>query len=266
MTIRNLTLAALTAVGLAAALPAGADTLSDIRDRGTINIGVDIGQAPFGMVDGSMNQTGSDVDTARKLAEDLGVKLNVVSVAPANRIPFLLTGKVDVVVASFSITEERKKQVDFSKPYAVSEVVVATTGGLELSGPADLEGRQIAVTRASTNDTLITDAIAANDVKATIVRYDDNAMTTNAVLSGQHDVYVVAQSLLVPINEANPSRKIEPQFVLRTYPLAIGLRKNEPELKDWLDNWVDENLANGKLNEIYQTYHLSPLPDVIPEE
>lgn len=87
MNIRNLALAALTAVGLTAALPAGADTLADIRERGVINIGVDIGQAPFGMVDGSMNQTGSDVDTARKLAEDLGVKLNVVSVAPANQSP-----------------------------------------------------------------------------------------------------------------------------------------------------------------------------------
>lgn len=265
MTIRNLTLAALTALGMAAAGAASADTLSDIRDRGTINIGVDIGQAPFGMVDGTMKQTGSDVDTARALAEALGVNLNVVSVAPANRIPFLMTGKVDVVVASFSITDERKQQVDFSKPYAVSEVVVATTGGLALTSPEDLEGRQVAVTRASTNDTLITEAIAANNVNATIVRYDDNAVTTNAVLSGQHDVYVVARSLLVPINEANPTRKIETQFVLRTYPLAIGLRKNEPELKDWLDTWVTENLDNGKLNEIYQTYHLTPLPDVIPD-
>lgn len=143
---------------------------------------------------------------------------------------------------------------------------MATTGGLKVSGPADLAGHEVAVTRASTNDTLITDAIAADNVNATIVRYDDNAMTTNAVLSGQHDVYVVAKSLLVPINEANPSRQIEPQFVLRTYPLAIGLRKDEPALKEWLDTWVAENLANGKLNEIYQTYHLSPLPDVIPEE
>ncbi|SMO97256.1 transporter substrate-binding domain-containing protein [Paracoccus laeviglucosivorans] len=265
MNIRNLTLAALTAVGLVAAAGASADTLGDIRERGAINVGIDLGQAPFGMVDGSMKQVGSDVETAKALAEGLGVKLNVVTVAPANRIPFLMTGKVDVVVASFSITEERKKQVDFSKPYAVSEVVVATTGGLALSGPADLAGRQVAVTRASTNDSLITDALKADNVDASIVRYDDNAMTTNAVLSGQQDVYVVAQSLLVPINEANPSRKIEPQFVLRTYPLAVGLRKNEPELKAWLDTWVTENLANGKLNGIYETFHHAKLPDVIPD-
>jgi polar amino acid transport system substrate-binding protein len=247
-------------VVVAGAYTAHADTLSNIRERKSVKVGIDLGQAPFGMVDSQMKQVGSDVETARKLAKDLGVELDVVSIAPANRIQYLMTGKVDLVIASFSITDERKKQVDFSEPYAVSQVVLATTGGRKLTNIDDVKSDEIAVTRGSTNDQLITDAVKQSNLQAKVVRYDDNAATTNAVISGQQNIYAVAASLLVPINEANPNNKIESQFALKVYPLGIGLRKNEPELKAWLDQWVAENLKNGELNKIYEAYHRSPLP------
>lgn len=245
---------------------ANADGLEKIKERKVINIGVDLGQAPFGMVDGEMKQTGSDVATAELLAKDLGVDLNIVSVAPANRIPFLMTNKVDVIIASFSITEERKQTIDFSNPYAVIQAAVSTTGGVKIDSLKDLEGKEVAVTRGSTNDQLITKAVEEEKLQGvTIVRYDDNATATNAVVSGQQGIYVVAPSLLAPVNQANPSKKIEPQLVLATFPLGIGLKKNEPELKAWLDTWVDDNLTGGKLGEIYQSYHGVPLPDEMPE-
>lgn len=244
---------------------AQANSLETIKERGTINIGVDVGQAPFGMVDGKMQQTGSDVETARLLAEDLGVKLNVVSVAPANRIPMLMTNKVDVVIASFSITDERKKTIDFSKPYAVIQSAVATTGGLKISSLKELDGKTVSVTRGSTNDQLITQAIKDEGLSVNVMRYDDNATATNAVISGQQDIYIVAPSLLKPVNDANPNRQIEPQLVLKTFPLGIGLKKNQPELKAWLDQWVDTNLGNGKLGKIYETHHGVPLPKEMPE-
>jgi polar amino acid transport system substrate-binding protein len=267
MKARKYLLSLLAAVTMGAAVPAAhADALSDIKSRKTINIGVDLGQAPFGMVDGQMKQVGSDVATAQQLAKDLGVELNIVAVAPANRIPFLMTKKVDAIIASFSITDERKKQIEFSAPYAVIQAAVSTTGGKKVSSLKDLENKEVAVTRGSTNDQLITNAVKEQGLQGvSIVRYDDNAAATNAVVSGQQDFYVVAPSLLVPVNEANPSKKIESQLVLKTFPLGIGLRKNEPELKAWLDKWVTDNIANGKLGEIYQTYHGVPLPKDIPQ-
>lgn len=259
------TMLAAVALSLSAGA-AHADALATIKERKTINIGVDLGQAPFGMVDSRMQQTGSDVETARQLAKDLGVELNIVSVAPANRIPFLMTRKVDVVIASFSITEERKKQVEFSAPYAVIQAAVSTVGGLKIASLKDLEGKEVAVTRGSTNDQLITKAVKEENLEdVSIVRYDDNAAATNAVVSGQQDIYVVAPSLLVPVNEANPDRKIEPQFVLETFPLGIGMPRNEPGLKAWMDKWVADNLANGTLNSIYETYHGVPLPSEMPQ-
>ena len=259
------TMLAAAAISLSAGA-AHADALATIKERKTINIGVDLGQAPFGMVDSQMQQTGSDVATAKQLAKDLGVGLNIVSVSPANRIPFLMTRKVDVIIASFSITDERKKQVDFSAPYAVIQSSVATVGGMKVASLKDLENKEVAVTRGSTNDQLITKAVKDENLQGvSIVRYDDNAAATNAVVSGQQDIYVVAPSLLVPVNQANPNRKIEPQFVLKTFPLGIGLPKNEPALKAWLDKWVADNLANGTLNDIYKTYHGVPLPSEMPK-
>ena len=254
------------AIGFAAS-SANADVLATIKERKTVNIGVDLGQAPFGMVDGQMKQIGSDVATAEQLAKDLGVELNIVPVTPANRIPFLMTKKVDAIIASFSITDERKKTIDFSMPYAVIQAAVATTGGLDVTSLKDLKGKEVAVTRGSTNDQIITKAVEDEKLEGvTIVRYDDNATATNAVVSGQQSVYIVAPSLLVPVNEANPSNKIEPRLVLKNFPLGIGLHKNEPELKAWLDQWVDANLQNGKLGEIYQTYHGQSLPSDMPKE
>ena len=254
------------AIGFAAS-SANADVLATIKERKTVNIGVDLGQAPFGMVDGQMKQIGSDVATAEQLAKDLGVELNIVPVTPANRIPFLMTKKVDAIIASFSITDERKQTIDVSTPYAVIQAAVATTGGLDVTSLKDLEGKEVAVTRGSTNDQIITKAVEDEKLEGvTIVRYDDNATATNAVVSGQQSVYIVAPSLLVPVNEANPSNKIEPKLVLKNFPLGIGLHKNEPELKAWLDQWVDANLQNGKLGEIYQTYHGQSLPSDMPKE
>lgn len=256
-------MSALALVGAATSVQA--NQLDKIKQAGTISIGVDVGQAPFGMVNGEMKQVGSDVETAQLLAKDLGVKLNIVPVSPANRIPYLMTNKVNVVIASFSITDERRKTVDFSVPYAVIQAAVSSTGGLKIGALKELEGKEVAVTRGSTNDQLITKAIAESSLKdVKVVRYDDNAAATNAVLSGQQNIYIVAPSLLAPVNAANPNRRIEPQLTLQTFPLGLGLRKNEPQFKAWLDKWVSDNLANGKLRTIYKTHHGIDLPAQLP--
>ncbi|HWL28337.1 MAG TPA: transporter substrate-binding domain-containing protein, partial [Burkholderiaceae bacterium] len=112
-------LAGMLAVGLAqAGMPAHANDLDTIRANKTIRIAIDLGAPPFGTKDDTLKPIGSDVETAELLAKDLGVKLEIVPTTGANRVPFLLTNKADLVIASFSITPERQKVVDFSVPYA----------------------------------------------------------------------------------------------------------------------------------------------------
>lgn len=92
-------------------------TLEEIKQAGTINIGVFSDKNPFGYVDENGNYRGYDVYFADRLAKDLGVKINYVSTEAANRTEYLQTGKVDVILANFTVTKERKEEVDFALPY-----------------------------------------------------------------------------------------------------------------------------------------------------
>ena len=92
-------------------------TLDEIKESGEINIGVFSDKNPFGYVDENGEYQGYDVYFANKLGEDLGVKINFVSTEAASRVEYLETGKVDIVLANFTVTEERAEKVDFALPY-----------------------------------------------------------------------------------------------------------------------------------------------------
>ena len=92
-------------------------TVDEIKKSGTINIGVFSDKSPFGYVDENGEYQGYDVYFANRIGEDLGVKINYVSTEAANRIEYLQTGKVDIILANFTVTEERAQEVDFALPY-----------------------------------------------------------------------------------------------------------------------------------------------------
>ena len=250
-------LLAALALSLFATLPASADTLADIKARGKVLIAIDLAVPPYGMSDASMKPTGSDVETAELLAKDLGVKLEIVQVTGPNRIPFLLTGKADMVISSFSVSDERKKVIDFSDPYGMIQTVVAGPKDMAIKGYEALAGKRVAVTRGTTNDAEAT----ANAKGAQIVRFDDDATLITALVSGQADLVATAPALLATINAKNPPKQLDVKFVMRTFPYAIGLRKNDPALLTWLNTWVKTNLKNGKLNDIYKKYQGVSLPE-----
>src|SRR5512133_4365799 len=117
------------ALGLAALLSvaaplAAAQTVAEIKKKGEINVGLLVDFPPYGTTNAKNEPDGYDADVARLLAKDWGVKVNLVPVTGPNRIPFLLTNKVDVLVASLAVTPERAKQVQFSKPYAAASIVL----------------------------------------------------------------------------------------------------------------------------------------------
>lgn len=253
----SLAVAAFVLAGLGAA--AHADTLDNIKQRKKILVAVDIGAPPYGFLDAQAKQAGSDIEAARLLAKDLGVELEVVPVSGPNRVPFLMTNKADVVMASFSITEERRKVIDFSEPYGVVPVVVAGPKAAEVKGFAELAGKSVAVTRGTTSDQELSRG-AKEIAGVSIVRYEDDASTNTAVATGQQDWLAAAPSVIPAVKKANPNRDIEIKFVMKSYPYGIGLRKNEHALKAWLDNWVRTNLKNGKFNEIYQRHFGMSLP------
>ncbi|MCX8997329.1 transporter substrate-binding domain-containing protein [Rhizobiaceae bacterium BDR2-2] len=251
-------LGAATAFGIAFAGAATADQLADIRKAGVIRVATDMGVPPYGMMSPSLQPVGSDVDTANLLAESLGVKLELVPVTGANRIPFLLTDKADVVISSFSMNAEREKVIDFSRPYGKIQIVIAGPASEKVKSFNDLAGKRVVVTRGTTADSGLTEGAP----KAEIVRFDDDATLVTAVTSGQADLAANTPSVIKTINERRSNDPLEIKFLINVFPYAIGLRKGESELKDYLDGWVADNLANGKLNTIYKTWHGADLPDM----
>ncbi|HEX2012459.1 MAG TPA: transporter substrate-binding domain-containing protein [Roseateles sp.] len=246
-----------TSLLLAAALlalasgTAQADLLKDIRAAKKIRIALDTGSPPYGFVNDAMKPVGSDVETAQLLAHDLGVELDVVQTTSPNRIPFLQTGKADIVVASLSVTPEREKVIDFSTPYAQILAVVAGPKAAPIKGFEDLQGKRVATTRGSNNDRVATTGAKG----AQMVRYDDDATLVTAAVSGQADIIATSPAIVTTVLAKAPQKDLVTKFVMQTVPLGIGLRKNEPELKAWLDDWVAKNTQNGKLTAIYKKYH-----------
>lgn len=235
---------------------AEADTLDDIRKAGKVRIAIDTAIPPFGMTDDKMQPAGSDVDTARLLAKDLGVPLEIVTTTGPTRIPFLQTNKADLVVSTLSITPDRAKVIDFSIPYADHPSVVGALKGVSISSYADLAGKKVAVVRGTTQDTDLTREAKG----AQLVRYEDDATMALAFASGQVDILATARSLLPAISKKNPARTAESRITMQTNYLAIGMRKNEPALKAWVDAWVKTNLRNGQLGAIYKKWHGVDIP------
>lgn len=235
---------------------AHADTLDDIKKAGKVRIAIDTAIPPFGMTDDKMQPAGSDVDTAKLLAQDLGVQLEIVPTTGPSRIPALQTNKADLVISTLSITPERAKVVDFSVPYADHPSVVAGLPSIAIKSYADLAGKKVAVVRGTTQDTDLTREAKG----AQLVRYEDDATMALAFASGQVDILATARSLLPAISKKNPARTAESKITMQTFYLAVGLRKNEPKLKGWVDEWVKTNLKNGKLGAIYKKWHGVDIP------
>lgn len=115
--------AAAAAALMIAATVAQADVLENIKKSGKVRIAVAMGSPEYSYVDSDLKATGSDVETARLIAKDLGVKLDLVEITNAARVPTVQTGKADMVVSALGITEERKKAIDYSVPYATLSLI-----------------------------------------------------------------------------------------------------------------------------------------------
>lgn len=231
-----------------------ANQLEDIKAAGKIRIAIDLGNPPFAMMDANFQPTGSEVETARLLAEGLGVELEIVEVPTASRVQFLVSDKADIAVSTLSITAERLEVVDFSRPHGEIAAIVAAAPDADVSSYADLSGMTVAVTRGTTNDVELTNGIEGVD-NVNVVRFEDDPTSSAAVTSGQVDAYATSRPLFTELKNANPDLNLEEKFVVQSWPLAIALQQDEPELKEWINQWLEEKLGDGTLVDIYEKYH-----------
>lgn len=238
------------AVMMAAILPARAESALDtIIQRGVINVGVGLGTPPYGLIDANMQPDGYDVSLARMIARDLGLKVNLVDTTAANRIPNLTSGKLDIVIYSFSITAERAKAIAFTNTVYVDRQVYVAPADKPASKVEDLVGKKVGVTRASTNDIVMTNkAVEGTQVQ----RYDDDASTSQALFAGQVEGIVTSGALARAVEQHDPNFKT--QFAVSTAPMAIGLRRGDPDLLHWLNTEIFMLQTNGELPELQRKW------------
>lgn len=156
-------------------------TLDQIKESGTINIGVFSDKNPFGYVDENGEYQGYDVYFARRLGEDLGVEINFVSTEAANRIEYLQTGKVDVILANFTVTPERAEEVDFALPYMnVALGVVSPDSNVITSLDSWNADDQMIVISGTTAETYLTQ----NYPDILLQKYDSYATAKSAMENG----------------------------------------------------------------------------------
>ena len=250
---------AVTAASFMIVQPAMAD-LSDILSSGKIKIAVPENFPPFGALGASGEHEGYDVDVAKLIAEDLGVELELVPVTSKQRIPFLETDRVDLVISSMGANPGRAKSIWFSSAYAPFFSGAFADSGLAISSPADLSGKKIGLTGGSLEDLELT-KMAPSD--AEIIRFGDNAATLAAYASGQTDVLVTGSVVAADFAAKNPDKSIKTKFIIKDSPCFIGVKKGSFDLLQWVNVFILHKRLGGELNAMSQKWFgqdLPPLP------
>lgn len=237
-------------------LNANADQLSDITEGGKLVVAVPQDFPPFGSVGPDLQLAGYDVDMAQYLADSLGVKLELVPVTSANRIPYLQTRKVHLVISSMGKNPEREKVIDFTRAYAPFFLGVFGESKTAVASAADLKGKVVGVTRGSVEDLELTKL--APD--ATIQRFEDNNTTISAYLSGQVDLIATGNLVAAKIAEKSSNRELVSKFMIKNSPCYVGMRKKEPELMAKVNELISSGLESGTLDKMSMKWFKAELP------
>jgi ABC-type amino acid transport/signal transduction systems, periplasmic component/domain len=249
----KLLLACMAGLGLAlsSANSATAQTVEEIQEAGKIRVGVLVDFPPFGLLDGSGQPAGYDPDLAKMLADKLGVELELVPVSGPNRVPYLLTNRVDLLIAALGVTKERAEQVDFSDPSATVDQVLYAGKDLKIEKLEDLSGHSVGVARGSAQDITLTSSVPSD---VTLQRYDDDPSTLQALLAGQADAIAMSTLIIADIAKVTNVDAFEIKFPIRTLVHGIAMRKGNEELQTYINDFLKEVKQNGKLNEIHRKW------------
>ena len=247
------------ALGMVLGQGARAQSVDELLQKGTINIGVLIDLPPFGLLNDKQEPDGYDIEVAKLLGKYLGVKVNLVQVTASNRLPFLVTNKVDLIVGTFGITPERAKQVMFSIPYSAIENTVYGPKGKDIAKIDDLKGLRVGVPRGAVQDVILSNALGSN---ARMMRFDDTPSVYQALLTGQVDAMAETGITFDAVMKNNPGAPIEKKFILLRQPNGITMRANQFNLHQWVNTFVYFVKNNGELDALHRKWFKAPLPEL----
>lgn len=223
-------------------------TLDEIKSDGTINIGVFSDKSPFGYVDENGDYQGYDVYFANRLAEDLGVKVNFVSTEAANRVEYLETGKVDVILANFTVTDERAEKVDFALPYMNVSLGVVSPDDAVITDLSQIgSDDEVIVISGTTAETYLTENYP--DIK--LQKYDTYANAKNAFQNKQGVAWANDNTEVIAFANDNPGFTVGIPELGSQDTIAPAVSKGNTTLLDAIN---DDIKALGEENFFHKDY------------
>ena len=223
-------------------------TLDEIKESGTINIGVFSDKNPFGYVDENGEYQGYDVYFAERIGEDLGVDINYVSTEAANRIEYLQTGKVDIILANFTVTEERAEEVDFALPYMnVALGVVSRDDNVIESLDNWNSDDSIIVISGTTAETYLID----NYPDITLQKFDSYATAKEAFENGTSVAWANDNTEVIAFSLQNEGYTVGIPSLGSQDTIAPAVSKGNESLLSWLN---DEIVSLGEENFFHADY------------
>ena len=228
-------------------------TVDEIKESGEINIGVFSDKSPFGYVDENGEYQGYDVYFGNRIGEDLGVKINYVSTEAANRIEYLQTGKVDIILANFTVTEERAEEVDFALPYMnVALGVVSPENAVITSLDGIGADDEVIVISGTTAETYLEKNYP--DIK--LQKYDAYAEAKTAFENGNGVAWANDNTEVIAFAIENPGYTVGIPSLGSADTIAPAVTKGNESLLNWLN---DEIVALGEENFFHADYEATLL-------
>lgn len=209
-------------------------TVDEIKSSGKITIGVFSDKNPFGYVDNNGEFQGYDVYFAKRIAEDLGVELELTPVEAASRVEFLETAKVDIILANFTVTDERKEKVDFALPYMKVALGVVSPDSAVITDVEQLNGKTLIVVKGTTAESFFT----ANYPDVKLQKYDEYNEAYSALQDGRGDAFSTDNTEVLAWSMNNPGFTVGVESLGSTDAIAPAVTKGNEALLNWLNDEI----------------------------
>lgn len=211
-----------------------ARTLQDIKDSGKLVIGVFSDKKPFGYVDENGDYQGYDVYFARRLAQDLGVELQLVSVDAPNRVEYLTSAKVDIILANFTVTPARAEVVDFALPYMKVALGVVSPDSALITTAEQLAGKTLIVSKGTTAETYFTE----NHPEVRLLKFDTYTEAFNALLDGRGDALSTDNTEVLAWALENPGFTVGIESLGSLDTIAPAVQKGNDTVRAYIDEEI----------------------------
>ena len=209
-------------------------TVDQIKESGEITIGVFSDKNPFGYVDNDGKFQGYDVYFAERIAKDLGVELKLVPVEAASRVEFLETAKVDIILANFTVTDERKEKVDFALPYMKVALGVVSPDSAIITDAEQLNGKTLIVVKGTTAESYFTENYP--DVK--LQKYDEYNEAYSALQDGRGDAFSTDNTEVLAWSMNNLGFTVGVESLGSTDAIAPAVTKGNETLLNWINDEI----------------------------